>query len=106
MVRRQSRNTRSFTDYRDFHLNDDTLCDGPDGANFSNTDADESDYEDLDFPWEEESTLFSDLMDEEYAFPPIFLAHIVGRNSFNTVQKHLLTIKSSLLLARCRTLST
>src|ERR1700733_6600122 len=60
VVRRQPRNSRSFAEYRDFHLNDDTLYDGPDGANLSNVD-DDSDSEYLDFPWEEESTLFSDL---------------------------------------------
>jgi hypothetical protein len=60
-----ARHSRSFTDYRDF--NDDTLYDGLDDANIKNEDddADESDAEDSFFHWEEENTLFSDLMEEE-----------------------------------------
>jgi hypothetical protein len=63
-LRRHSRHSRSFTDYRNF---DDTLYDEPDDVNTKEegNDADESDFEDSFFHWEEESTLFSDLMEEE-----------------------------------------
>lgn len=59
--------SRSLTDCCDFNLNDDTMYDGPDHPNNreEDNDADESDFEDSFFHWEEESTLFSDLMEEE-----------------------------------------
>ena len=59
------RHTRHFLDYRDFDLNDNTLYGGPDDVNHKLEDPDKNGFEDSFFYWEEESTLFSDLMEDE-----------------------------------------